>query len=257
MQKRMSFIVVRNKNIDKYINMIYSIKAALYPCSLYTGEKMNTKEKQIPLPDAKKSLNLVYNLMRMLEREEISENELERFLKRQHPFKLKRDSKIVTRLIVDRTIRPTYPEWVKTVMHPELELSGYVYEYEGFYEDDCPDLLYIHLWLHEDQIDRKKSVTGNTIYAYLKNNDMLKTCMSLRDAEEIYELGHKAFRKFFKVDTTLIFWKSVVQDVDGNLYVPFIKNEGTSCIFDWSSLEEEFNDSDFAARFLWSDGLQF
>src|SRR3989344_8235408 len=47
---------------------------------------------------------------------------------------------------VDRTIRPTYPNWVKKVMHPKLELTG-----PGEF-----DVFKLQQWLHPDQ-DRKST----------------------------------------------------------------------------------------------------
>ncbi len=79
-----------------------------------------------------------------------------------------------TLIRVDRSIRPVYPDWVKTVMHPELEPTGLV-EY---------DLGVVDPWLHDGQ-KNGCSMEGNKLYEYLKEKKMLESCLSLRDGEEI------------------------------------------------------------------------
>ena len=88
---------------------------------------------------------------------------------------------------VDRSIRPVYPDWVKTVMHPELEPTGLV-EY---------DLGAVDPWLHDGQ-KNGRSMEGNELYEYLKEKKMLESCLSLRDGEEIQKKGIAVFRKFFQ-----------------------------------------------------------
>lgn len=57
------------------------------------------------------------------------EEELKKFLRKEHcwtngqvtqPF----SSDLDPTIHVDRSIRPTYPDWVKIVMHPDLESTG-------------------------------------------------------------------------------------------------------------------------------------
>ena len=95
----------------------------------------------------------------------------------------------ITLIRVDRTQKPIYPDWLKEVMHPDLEANGPA-EY---------DLANIEQWLHDGQKDGKWT-EGNNIYARLKENEnaMLTTCLTLRDGEEIQKNGIAAFRKFFQ-----------------------------------------------------------
>src|ERR1700688_2132013 len=87
---------------------------------------------------------------------------------------------------VDRSVRPVYPEWVKKVMHPELEGTGPA-EY---------DLAKVEQWFHDEQT--KDGMVGNRIYEHLKSNNMLDSCLGLRDLEEIQKKGVTFFREPFK-----------------------------------------------------------
>ena len=139
---------------------------------------------------------------------------------------------------VDRTIKPTYPDWKKKVMHPELEASGPA-EY---------DLSKVDLWLHDGQKDGKWT-RGDNIYAKLKENDneLLKTCLTLRDGEEIKKNGVEAFRKFFK-GKALFLWGSVVQLDDGDLYVPYLVDGGGRVVVDWGWLDGGWRGNSPAGR---------
>lgn len=57
---------------------------------------------------------------------------------------------------VDSSVKPSYPEWIRKVMHPELELAGPA-EYN--LQDG------VEQWLYNDQ--KCGSVAGNTIYKHL------------------------------------------------------------------------------------------
>jgi hypothetical protein len=58
----------------------------------------------------------------------------------------------MTILTIDRSIRSRHPDWVKTVMHPELEATGPAELNLGTVEQ----------WLHPDQ--KNGRVEGNHIY---------------------------------------------------------------------------------------------
>lgn len=62
-----------------------------------------------------------------------------------------------TLIRVDRSIRPVYPNWAKTAMYPEMELTGPT-EY---------DLETINSWLHDIQ-KNGRSMEGHKLYKYLK-----------------------------------------------------------------------------------------
>ena len=78
---------------------------------------------------------------------------------------------------VDRTIRPTYPDWVTKVLHPDLEATG----------PSEFNVATLDHWLHPNQ---KAGVSkGKVIFEHLKQNGMLASCLGLRDLEEIQEKG--------------------------------------------------------------------
>ncbi len=127
---------------------------------------------------------------------------------------------------VDRSIRPVYPNWAKTIMHPELEATGPA-EY---------DLFEVEPWLHEGQ-KNGQHIAGYQIYKYLKEQKMLKSCLSLRDGEEIRKKGPTVFQKVFG-DREILLWKSVVQHRDNRIAVPYIRKDRGEMGGDWLGLSE-------------------
>lgn len=138
---------------------------------------------------------------------------------------------------VDRSIRPVYPDWVKTVMHPELEPTGPA-EY---------DLATINPWLHDGQ-KNGRCMEGHKLYEYLKENGMLESCLSLRDGEEIQKKGIAVFRKFFQGKAVFL-WKSVVQNRDGDFRVPYLCKTGGWVVMVWSWLDSNWHGNFPALRF--------
>lgn len=138
---------------------------------------------------------------------------------------------------VDRSIRPSYPDWMKEVMHPELESVGPA-EY---------DISAIEQWLHDGQKDGKY-IEGNKIYNHLKKTDTLKTCLGLRDLEEIQKKGIAFFRKHFK-GKAVFGWASVVRDRDGDLIVPCLYECGGRVVLDWLWTDHAWYDYRPALRF--------
>lgn len=140
-----------------------------------------------------------------------------------------------------RPVKPTYPNWVREVMHPELEDVG-----PGEY-----DLAQIDPWLHDGQRNGGR-VTGNRIYEDFERNDGLKTCLGLRDGEEIQKKGIAVFRRFF-AGKALFLWKSVVRSFDGDLVVPYLgEGSGRAHVHEgWIFLERGhgWNGHNPAARF--------
>ena len=122
---------------------------------------------------------------------------------------------------VDRSIRPSYPDWMKEVMHPELENSGPA-EY---------DILAVEQWLHDGQKDGKW-IEGNKIYSHLKETNTLKTCLGLRDLEEIQKKGIAFFRKHFK-GKAVFGWAGIVRSRDGDLSVPYLYEGGGKVVLSW------------------------
>ncbi|MES3005966.1 MAG: hypothetical protein V4664_03405 [Patescibacteria group bacterium] len=141
-----------------------------------------------------------------------------------------------TLIKVDRTVKPVYPDWVKDVLHPDLEANGPA-EY---------DLANVDQWLHDKQ--KTGRIVGNDLYAHLQKEDMLKTCLTLRDGEEIRKNGIEAFRKFFK-GKALFLWGSVVRRRGGSLRVPYLCDDGGGVVIFWDWLGSDWDDSNPAGRF--------
>lgn len=136
---------------------------------------------------------------------------------------------------VDRSVRPVYPDWVKEVMHPELENTGPA-EYDGSK---------LKQWLHPDQ---KNVVRGDTIYEYLKDKKLLSGCLSLRDLEEIQKKGITLFRQNFQ-GKVVFAWKSGVRNRNGNLCVPYLCEGGDEVVLDWYWLDSNWDANNPALRF--------
>lgn len=138
---------------------------------------------------------------------------------------------------VDRSIRPSYLDWMKEVMHPELENAGPA-EY---------DISAIEQWLHDGQKDGKY-IEGNKIYNHLKKADALKICLGLRDLEEIQKKGIAFFRKHFK-GKVVFGWAGIVRDRDGHLNVPFLCEIGGKVVLNWSRTDRDWYGFNPALRF--------
>ena len=139
---------------------------------------------------------------------------------------------------VDRTIRPTYPDWSKVVTYPDLEPTG---------PTDYNLSTGVEQWLHDGQKDGKYT-RGQVIYDHLKETDDLKNHLSLRDLEEIQKKGIKVFRMLFK-GKAVFAWKSVVQDQGGHLGVPFLYEGGDGVLVYWHWLDHDWGGSNPALRF--------
>lgn len=139
-----------------------------------------------------------------------------------------------TLIRVDRSIRPVYPDWVKTVIHQKLELTGPV-EY---------DLGIIDPWLHDGQ-KNGRFMEGNKLYEHLKEKKMLEGCLSLRDGEEIQKKGLAVFQKFFQGKAVFL-WKSVVQNRVGDRNVPYLAENDDQVVVYWHWLGHDW-DGNFPA----------
>jgi len=137
---------------------------------------------------------------------------------------------------VDRSIRPSYPDWMEEVMHPELESVGPA-EY---------DISAVEQWLHEDQKDGKY-IVGNKIYDHLKKTDTLKTFLGLRDLEEIQKKGIAFFRKYFK-GKAVFGWAGIVRHRDGNLNVPYLYENDDKVVLNWDWTGNDWNGNNPALR---------
>ena len=123
-------------------------------------------------------------------------------------------------LFVDRSVKPTYPEWMKEVLHPELEHTG------PSHLDPALAPLYFHLKQQNGGV-----LEGNQLYASLKETGLIELCYSLRDGEELTK-NSQLFPESWKGKYVFL-WKSVVQDRNGSLFVPCVCwLDGQVCL-DW------------------------
>lgn len=148
------------------------------------------------------------------------------------------EPQINTLIRIDRSVKPAYPDWVKEIMHPELEAVGPA-EY---------DLVKVELYLHLHDEQDGKRMKGTKLYDHLKETDSLKNCLGLHDALEIQKKGIKVFRKLFGIKTVFC-WKSVVRSHDGSLNVPYVYGGGSKVVVDWSWLGNDWRGRNPAARF--------
>lgn len=107
---------------------------------------------------------------------------------------------------VDRSTPPKYPDFVKKIQHPELELKG----------PAKFDIAKIELWGHPDQI---WVVSGNEIYKCLKEEKLLESCCNLADLKAIQARGAGFFNKHF-AGKVIFGWGSVALDCHDDRLVP-------------------------------------
>ena len=140
---------------------------------------------------------------------------------------------------VDRTVRPTYPDWVKKAMHPELELTGLAeYNLQTQVEE----------WLHDDQ--KSRAISGQVIYDHMKKTNVLADQLGLADLLAIQAKGITVFRKLYS-GKAVFGWKSVVQnrDIHGHLNAPYLYERGGKVVLRWVWLGNDWNSHNPALRF--------
>lgn len=106
---------------------------------------------------------------------------------------------------VDRSTKPVYPHWVGRILHPELEASG----------PPKFDLTDVELWLHPEQRRGNSALlTGKIVYEYLRDNDMLKTCLGLAEGLAIQAREAKVFERLYQ-GKPIFLLQSVAEDRGG------------------------------------------
>ena len=138
-------------------------------------------------------------------------------------------------LSVDRSVRPTYPDGVEKVMHPDLEATG---------PEQCDPgaaILYSH--------PKQKNggwIKGNELYAFLKETGLIEHCWSLRDGEELKENPH-LYPEAWK-GKCIFLWKSVVlEHRSGALSVPYVYWNDGAVDLGWGWLVDDLCDAHPAA----------
>lgn len=145
-----------------------------------------------------------------------------------------------TLVLVDRSIRPAYRPWVLRLLNPELENTGPT-EF---------DLSQITLWVHPKQ-KTEKGICASFIYSQLKDSGLLKTCLGLRDGEEIIKQKADFFQGMPNIDRVFL-WKSVAfprfDPTEHSLRVPFIGSEvNGSLTIRWEHIYHDLREDDPAA----------
>jgi hypothetical protein len=121
---------------------------------------------------------------------------------------------------IDRTIPLVYPDFVKEVIHKDLELIG-LSEF---------NINQVGQWRHPEQ--EVGGVKGQKIYEHMKENNMLKNQFGLAELLAIQAKGIAFFRQHF-ANQSVYGWKSIVQFSDGSLNVPCLVGNGDGVIVSW------------------------
>jgi len=137
---------------------------------------------------------------------------------------------------VDRS-RPTYPNWVKRVLHPELEGTGPAWYNLRFG---------VEQWLHTGQ--KSGVVRGQVIYDHLSSTNELAIHLGLVDLLAIQAKGITTFRALFR-GKAVFAWKSVVGHRDGGLAVPYLCCDDGDEMLHWLWLDGYWG--------CWSPALRF
>ena len=131
---------------------------------------------------------------------------------------------------VDRSVPVSYPDFVKQVVHPELEAFGPA-EYS---------FARVQLFVHDNQkirLDKGRLIveymSGDHIYSYLRDTNTLRLCLGLAVALAIQSGGIAVFRRFFGEVSSVLFWKSLAQLHHGGFYVPFLSVQSNKIRIGW------------------------
>jgi len=118
----------------------------------------------------------------------------------------KQEIKIYSNIRIDSSVSvPVYLDWADEMattmvtMHPELENGGPL-------EYDATKLVE---WFAPGQ--EVGVVTGEIVYRYLKDNDLLSTCIGLTDLVEIQKKGIGFFRQNWK-GKVVFGWRSIARN---------------------------------------------
>jgi hypothetical protein len=133
-------------------------------------------------------------------------------------------------LTIDREVKPTYSDWMKEVMHPELENTG------PSHLDPGSAVLYLHPKQKNGGV-----MGGDKLYGFLKDTGLIEHCLDLRVGEELAGQPH-LWPAVWKGKAVSL-WKSVVLDHDGNLSVPHVYENFSVVSVYWVRL-----DFDWTAR---------
>lgn len=132
-------------------------------------------------------------------------------------------------ITINRSQPLQYPDWVRNPLYPELESRGP----KRINLDDG-----VEQWLHPEQ--EKGCVKGTVIHEYLKDHNLLPTCLGFRELLAIQAKGVDFFRRHFQ-GKAVFGWKGVVLPRDGNLHVPCLIEDDGEVVLYWYWLESGWN----------------
>jgi hypothetical protein len=139
---------------------------------------------------------------------------------------------------VNRSLTPTYPNWIARVEHPELELAG----------PRTYNLSTIRTWLDDGQ-KNGGVVSGLDVYQHLKKNRALSSCLNLQDGIAIRQKSRYQFIELFGATNSVYLWGSVVKDHNGKLRVPYLYHNGDGIALNWRLLDSNWFMHDPALQF--------
>lgn len=142
---------------------------------------------------------------------------------------------------IDRSVRPVYldflnQEYINTPEFIALEKLGPA-------EFDASKL---RKWWHPQQ--KKKFVVGDVILAFLKEKEMIPSCLGYADLMGIQSKGIEFFRQHFNRQA-VFGWRSVVPNRGGGLRVPYLVLRGGRVVRNWRWLGYDFGAARPALRF--------
>lgn len=152
--------------------------------------------------------------------------------------------KIIDRRIrVNRSVRPVYPDWAATAWtgndgFMKLEAAG----------PSKYDLAKVILWRHDLQTDGHE-ILGEELYQYLRENQILESCLSLHDGEAIQKKGVDLFRQCFGNKTVLLAKSTLMHRVNCGLDMPCLFEKNDEVVIGWVWLGEPLQHDLYTLRF--------
>lgn len=127
-------------------------------------------------------------------------------------------------IFMNRSQPLIYPNWVDKPLYPELEVKG----------PKKVDVSKLEHWLHPEQ--EQWRVKGTVIHGYLKENNLLPTCLGLYELLAIQAKGLDFYRRYFQ-NKAVFGWKGGVRLRGGCLRVPCLVEGAGKVVLRWGWLE--------------------
>lgn len=151
-------------------------------------------------------------------------------------------NEISSLVTVDRSIKPAYPDWFKSLSHPDLECAGPA-------QFDIRD---VECWISRSQATcGSHGVEGHLLYERIKETGVISSSLNLQDGLAIQVKGGTFFEKYFVkrlrvfLDKTpeerigVFLWASAAKNVFGHVNVPFLKKKGDEVPIEWRCVNKK------------------